>query len=338
PAAGMATTLRAVALVLGALGARLAAGLHVRGPVALPDGSLEFTAALRIPEGSGQRALGWKLGPGDDDDGLATISKVRPGGSVARWNKANPRLQVKPGDKIIKVNSIPWHNNTKLFVKHIGKQIRAASKRVKDTPHRLYVKIQRPATKVPETKLEDGSLEFTALLKIPKHSKDSQSKLMGWQLKQDADDTVPATIGKIRKNGAVAKWNQENPSHKIMPGDKIIKVNNIPWHNNTNLFLEHLGHRVKAATKRQQGAEHHLYMKIQRAAAGAEEKEADDQTVTETEDTEEDKENAKGDKEDAKEGTEGDEDSSDGEKDDNDDSAEDTDKDDSNDQEGSDGK
>jgi hypothetical protein len=294
--------------VLAALGARLVACLQIEknggGLVTLSDGSLEFTALLRIPENSTERVLGWKLR--DDDNAGATVSKVRAGGSVAKWNKANPRLQVKPGDKIIKVNNIPWHNNTQLFMKHMGSQIRAASKRVDGAPHRLYVKIQRPATKVPETQLADGSLEFTALLRIPKGSKDSQSKLMGWQL-DSADDTVPATIGKIRKSGAIAKWNEENPTHKIMPGDKIIKVNTLPWHNNTKLFIDHLGHRVKAAIKRQEGAEHHLYVKIQRGAA-------DSKADKDSEDSEED----------AKEGKEGDEDSS-----------EDMDKDDSDDQDDS---
>jgi len=83
---------------------------------------------------------------------------------------------------------------------------------------------------VPETTLADGSLEFTALLRIPKDSKVAQSKLIGWQLNHDGDDTVPATISKIRKDGAVSKWNNENPAHKVMPGDKIIKVNTVPWH------------------------------------------------------------------------------------------------------------
>merc|ERR1719188_145834 len=116
-------------VLLVALCARLAACLHVRGPV-------------RIPENSKDQVLGWKLSHGDDDTVEATIKKVRAEGSVAKWNKANPRLQIKPGDKIIKVNNIPWHKNTKLFVKYIGHQIRAVSNRVKDAPHRLYVKVQ----------------------------------------------------------------------------------------------------------------------------------------------------------------------------------------------------
>jgi len=311
----MPTLSGALPLVLSALCAHLAVCLEVTGdlgPSMLSDGSLEFTALLRIPENSNEQVLGWKLNHLDDDTVEATVSKVRAEGSVAKWNKANPRLQIKPGDKIMKVNNIPWHSNTKLFVKHIGHQIRAASKRVKDTPHRLYVKIQRPATKVPETKLADGSLEFTALLKIPKDSKEAQSKLLGWQL-NDADDTVPATIAKIRKDGAVAKWNKENPAHKIIPGDKIMKVNILPWHNNTKLFLEHLGHRVKAATKRQEGAEHHLYVKIQRATADSEEDATEDNnegdkadTEKVTEDTAEDKD-GKEDDEDSSEGGEKDE-------------------------------
>jgi len=340
-------TCGALPFVLGALSAGLAACLQTSS-VTLPDGSLEFTALLRIPENSNGQVLGWKLSHGDDDTVEATVKKVRAEGSVAKWNKANPRLQVKPGDKIMKVNNIPWHNNTQLFVKHIGHQIRAASQRVKDTPHRLYVKIQRPAAKVPETKLEDGSLEFTAMLRVPKDSKMAHSKLLGWQLNHD-DDTFPATIGKIRRDGAVAKWNKDNPTHKIVVGDKIMKVNNLPWHNNTKLFLEHVGHRVKAATKRQEGAEHHLYVKIQRAAADAEEDGAEDNNEGDqedqekviddsaedkenTEDASEDKESEKGDAEDAKEGKEGDEDSSEGGETDKEDSAEDKDKDDSNDQ------
>jgi hypothetical protein len=347
----MPTSSGALPYLLAALGARLVACLHIQkngGPVTLPDGSLEFTAMLRIPENSNERVLGWKLRHGDDDNVQATVSKVRAEGSVAKWNKAHPRLQVKPGDKIVKVNNIPWHNNTQLFVKHMGRQIRAAGKRVEGAPHRLYVKIQRPATEVPETQLADGSLEFTALLRIPKDSKDAQSKLMGWHL-DSADDTVPATIDKIRKNGAVAKWNEENPAHKIMPGDKIIKVNTLPWHNNTKLFLDHLGHRVKAATKRQEGAEHHLYVKIQRAASESQEDETEDQEKDSedsaedkdnAEDTAEDKETEKGDEEDAKEGKEGDEDSSEGkgEEDDKADSAEDKDGDDSDDTDDSDDK
>jgi len=341
PASG-ALPLVAAAL---ALCARLAACLQVNnGPVTLPDGSFEFTALLRVPEDSDDKVLGWKLSHGDDDTVEATVSKVRKEGSVAKWNKANPRLRIKRGDKIVKVNNIPWHDNTKLFVKHIGHQIRAVSKRVDDAPHRLYVKIQRPAANVPETKLADGSLEFTALLKIPKDSKKAQSKLMGWQLNQYADDTVPATVGRVRKEGAVAKWNEDNPTHKIIPGDKIIKVNNIPWHKNTKLFREHLGHQVKAATKRQEGAEHRLFLKIQRAAADSEEDETEDNSEGDkedkekvsddaaddkenAEDTAEDKESEKGDEEDAKEGNEGDEDSSEGGDKDNEDSAEDKDKD-----------
>jgi len=281
----MPTSSRALPFALVALCTRLVVCLHVEasleeslesGPKLLADGALEFTALLRIPENSKEQVLGWKLSHGDDDNVAATVSKVRSEGSVAKWNKANPRMQIKKGDKIIKVNNIQWHNNTQLFVKHIGHQIHATSKRVEGASHRLYVKIQRPATTVPETTLADGSLEFTALLRIPKDSKVAQSKLMGWHLDHEGDDTVPATVGKIRKDGVVAKWNNENPAHKIMPGDKIIKVNTVPWHKNTKLFLEHLGHRVEAASKRQEGAEHHLYLKIQRAAADSEENDTEE--------------------------------------------------------------
>merc|ERR1719356_749576 len=127
---------------------------------------------------------------------------------------------------------------------------------------------------------------------------------MGWTLNHGDDDRVPPTISKIRKNGALANWNKNYPSQKVLPGDKIVKVNNLPWHNNTALFVKHVGHRIQAALKRKEGAEHELYVKVRRAAEKAEEdsKEDSKEDSGEEQSKEDSRENSKEDsKEESKE-------------------------------------
>ncbi|CAK0873976.1 unnamed protein product, partial [Prorocentrum cordatum] len=107
---------------------------------------------------------------------------------------------------------------------------------------------------------------FVAALHVPKFAKGLNiAKALGWKL-DVGDDNVPVTVSKIRREGSVAAWNAANPDQAIRPGDQIIKVNGIPWQQDSGTFSEHIAKQFAAS---QAVSSTHLYLEVQRAPRSA---------------------------------------------------------------------
>ncbi|CAK0833554.1 unnamed protein product [Prorocentrum cordatum] len=106
---------------------------------------------------------------------------------------------------------------------------------------------------------------FLTALTIPKGVKDPQAKVFGWQLAYDSDSSPPV-IGKIRATGLVATWNHAHPDQKILPGDKIVEVNNFPWQGDSKDFADRIAKEFDTLSKSGR-AKLRMYLKIQRRAA-----------------------------------------------------------------------
>jgi len=85
--------------------------------------SREFTAAFQLPEDDTSDktmddTMGWQLNVTKNWEPV-TISKVMPGGALARWNEAHPEDAIVEGDEILHVNKRHWVRNSTLFLSHI---------------------------------------------------------------------------------------------------------------------------------------------------------------------------------------------------------------------------
>lgn len=86
--------------------------------------SREFTADLRLPESevsarTMDSVMGWELNSAKSWEPV-TVSKVVPGGALARWNRAHPEDAIVEGDEILHVNKRHWVHNSTLFMSHIA--------------------------------------------------------------------------------------------------------------------------------------------------------------------------------------------------------------------------
>ncbi|CAK0802767.1 unnamed protein product, partial [Prorocentrum cordatum] len=117
------------------------------------------------------------------------------------------------------------------------------------------------------TAMETGTpASFVAALRVPKsNGGDSIAKILGWQLDVEGDG-VPITIGKVRRTGSVAAWNAAHPKQAIRAGDQIVKVNGVPWRQNSLLFADRIAKQFQASQEQTNGASRLLYVTVQRAA------------------------------------------------------------------------
>merc|ERR1712224_640880 len=78
----------------------------------------------------------------------------------------------------------------------------------------------------------DPEMEFTVKLDLVRLK-------LGLDLIIDTD-FKPLSVMRIKKNGLVQQWNSAHPGREGHPGDQIIRVNNIMWHNNSRLFAQRI--------------------------------------------------------------------------------------------------
>jgi len=97
---------------------------------------------VRLPIDKGQQ-LGWQL-TAENDTAPVSVSKVRGAGAVHEWNEANPLEDIQVGDIIKKVNTVLWHNNSKMFMDRVNVQVEAARKGKSKGKPTITMLVQRP--------------------------------------------------------------------------------------------------------------------------------------------------------------------------------------------------
>jgi len=199
----------------------------------------------------------------------ATIYKVQKIGLIEEWNRAHPRKDVHVGDELVQVNDIQWHANTETFMNRIKGQFIAGRKRVAGASEILKLYIQRPrvwkhkrfalqredahdkkyaADFVAEIPMGDimDDMKYAAEI-VGNTTFTSIDGLMGWTLGfKRHGDWQPATIRKIERHGALAKWNKKHADQLILEGDEILKVDKVLWQHNSTTFMKNLKRHFKA--------------------------------------------------------------------------------------------
>ncbi|CAK0833775.1 unnamed protein product [Prorocentrum cordatum] len=229
----------------------------------------EFVVELNMTEANERGAkLGIIINRNADFE-PATIYKVQKIGLIEEWNRAHPRKDVHVGDELVQVNDIQWHANTETFMNRIKGQFIAGRKRVAGASEILKLYIQRPrvwkhkrfalqredahdkkyaADFVAEIPMGDimDDMKYAAEI-VGNTTFTSIDGLMGWTLGfKRHGDWQPATIRKIERHGALAKWNKKHADQLILEGDEILKVDKVLWQHNSTTFMKNLKRHFKA--------------------------------------------------------------------------------------------
>jgi len=224
---------------LKAKGAKNVFTLHIRRPRSVkddPDPQVylkQYTVQLNLKDA---RPLGWKLNASSDTDPI-TVDKVRSHSLLFEYNEAHPTNKVLPGDTILRVNEFLWHDNTKKFHSRIGKEFERVRPRKGKAPNStLFSLVMQRRMVQPIEK------EWTVTMPA------EEGKILGWQLNY-TDDEFPVTVAKIRSNGVLFEYNEQNPDTKILPGDVIAKVNDIYWKQDSSAFEKRLNDQYTKSKK-----------------------------------------------------------------------------------------
>jgi hypothetical protein len=188
--------------------------------------------AVEIPARVNQ-LLGLRLNASDNEVPV-TVDLIRRLSAASVFNEDNPDDALMPGDQIFKVNDVLWRGNSREFAQRLEQQF-AKSKRT--GVMRLW--IQRPEGLQPEDESSLDYLEFSTELNV------SSPKAMGWEL--NTTGAGPVSISKLTNLGSISSWNENNPLKDVQVGDQLIQVDNNIWHNNTEIFMKHLGHQLADA-------------------------------------------------------------------------------------------
>jgi len=86
---------------------------------------------------------------------------------------------------------------------------------------------------------------------------------MGIIINRNAD-FEPATVFKVQKTGLIEDWNQAHPGQDVHVGDELVRVNDIQWHANTEIFMQRIRGQFEAGRKQVDGASDMLRLYIQR--------------------------------------------------------------------------
>jgi len=199
----------------------------------------EWSVTMTASEG---QILGWQLSSSDNEFPV-TVSKIRSSGLVALHNQKHPEAKIMNGDVIVKANSVLWRQNSTAFLEGLAEEFSRASA----TGGEITFFLRRPVGVRGESEPAETRpffKEFSA--KLPMDSGDGP----GWQLSAD-NATGRVSIAKIRSTGSVHAWNEANPLDEIQVGDVIAKVNNVLWHGDPKVFLNHMNSQIEAARKGQ---------------------------------------------------------------------------------------
>jgi hypothetical protein len=177
--------------------------------------------------------LGLQLNASDDEFPV-TVNLIRRLSAASIFNEDNPDDAMMPGDQIFKVNDVLWRGNSREFAQRLEREF-ATSKRT--GVMRLWV--QRPEGLQTEDESNVDYMEFSTELNV------SSPKAMGWEL--NTSGAGPVSIGKLLNHGSISSWNENNPLKDVQAGDQLIQVDNNIWHNNTEIFMKHLGHQLADA-------------------------------------------------------------------------------------------
>mmetsp|Transcript_117351 Transcript_117351/g.309998 ORF Transcript_117351/g.309998 Transcript_117351/m.309998 type:complete len:579 (-) Transcript_117351:174-1910(-) len=229
----------------------------------------EFVVELNMTEAHERGAkLGIIINRNADFE-AATIYKVQKVGLIEEWNRAHPGKDVHVGDELVQVNDIQWHANTETFMNRIKGQFIAGRKQVAGASDILRLYIQRPRVwkhkrfALQREDMHDKKYAADFVAEIPmdgivddmKYAAEivgnttltSMDELMGWTLGfKRHGDWQPATIRKIERHGALAKWNKKNADKLILEGDEILKVDKVLWQHNSTTFMKNLKRHFKA--------------------------------------------------------------------------------------------
>merc|ERR1740121_1258804 len=212
--------------------------------------------------------MGWQLLHADDWKPV-TIGKIKSSGIVAQYNSENPDARLLVGDELVEVDKINWHNNATKFMRRLQEKF----EKTRNVPEKLRVlnlAIRRP--RQVQERYERGAKDdngttgpvrrvFEVPLSVPKSQRKeiTMTKLMGWQLV--AKDDGPPVLAKIKARGLLAQYNLDNPRAGVNVGDAIIRVNGVPWHNNTEAFLNRIRKHINGEIN---GTSDTLILKFQR--------------------------------------------------------------------------
>jgi len=118
-----------------------------------------------------------------------------------------------------------------------------------------------------------GSADFAVSLPAPPKKNGPISKVLGWQLTVESDET-PVTLGKIRGHGSVADWNLAHPDQSIAPGDQVVEVNGVKWNSDSKDFADIIAKQFVASREKGEGMSLVLRRRAEgaQAAGGAEER------------------------------------------------------------------
>ncbi|CAK0838283.1 unnamed protein product [Prorocentrum cordatum] len=212
-------------------------------------------------------ALGWHLNVGNDSDPI-TVDKImqKKGHPIYNYNLANPTNLVQVGDSVLRVNDVTWHGNTKKFAERIDKEFEKARPRhSKDNttePHNTTLQLlmkrgnEQPAVGLAEEPSSTPMKLFLQRRLVQPIAKEwtvtmpaEEEGALGWQLDY-SEDEFPVTVSKIRTNGVVFEFNQEHPDSRIVPGDIIVKVDDLLWREDSSNFSKLVGDKFTKAKKR----------------------------------------------------------------------------------------
>mmetsp|Transcript_6251 Transcript_6251/g.13750 ORF Transcript_6251/g.13750 Transcript_6251/m.13750 type:complete len:320 (+) Transcript_6251:104-1063(+) len=149
-----------------------------------------FTVLVDFEGTGGWRPLGIRLTGLVDNSALVVVEVMK--GPIMEWNIQNPKLAVKPRDRIMEVNGVSGESN--------------ALVQALKNKERLSIHVRKPK-------------EFTVHL-----AKYGETKV---GLEVDRSDGKTLQIRAIKPGGLVEKWNQANPSEVITVYNAIIEVNGV---------------------------------------------------------------------------------------------------------------
>mmetsp|Transcript_11931 Transcript_11931/g.32355 ORF Transcript_11931/g.32355 Transcript_11931/m.32355 type:complete len:743 (-) Transcript_11931:249-2477(-) len=86
---------------------------------------------------------------------------------------------------------------------------------------------------------------------------------MGIVLNRDAD-FMAATVFRVQKTGMIEAWNRANPDKAVHVGDEIVRVNDVQWHANTEMFIKRIIGQFNAGRREREGASDVLKLYFQR--------------------------------------------------------------------------